>query len=651
MLIASEDRRFELHAGVDVRSVARAAWTNLRAGRVISGASTLTMQLARMLEQSELETAPFNASALGHRADDPPTPSATSTAKHRTRPSRTLANGADPRGVTTHAPANDADPLGEPCESATTEAAARATTAAVGRTEARSRASAHSWLTKLSRAWTALALEQRLSKAEILEAYVNLAYYGAGAYGIEAAARTYFGKSVAALSDAESSLLAVLPRAPATYDPRRKLDRARKRRDRVLAMLTERGELDPVSDLAVRNSPITIAPPVAAPPGAAGHFVDYALATLPASARRSGGTLHTTLDLNLQTTLEQIVAEHVASLGDRGVDQAGVVVLDTDTGAIRAMVGSRAYGSSQINITTRRRQLGSLLKPFVYALAIEAGESPASVALDVGDTSPDYRARDWVGREAGPLSYKEALAGSYNLAAIHVLERVGVPALHARLRKAGVAALDSAPARYGLMLALGSARVRLLDVASGYGFLVRGGSCRAAHAIDSLERGDGSSWRPVSASDRALFSESVSWQVMDMLSDAAARHRRFGLGLPLEAAGAVAAKTGTASGLSDLSAILASREYTVAAWVGRFDGQPTHGASGMWAAAPLASRALIAALGGRLATLPPRPTELATASSDTRTSATHSELPPPELEPWAERARALAGRKRATEAR
>lgn len=617
MLVASEDRRFELHAGVDVRAVARATATNLRAGRIVSGASTLTMQLARMLEPLQ----------------------------------------------------------------------GRAGTGAT-----------RSWSRKLSQAWTAVALERRVPKPEILEAYLNLAYFGAGAYGIDAAAQIYFGKSVAALSDAESSLLAVLPRAPGTYDPRRDLAPARRRRERVLAVLVQRGELAGPARNAILEAPLVIAPRRAAPASAAGHFVDYVLRELSgamrgsggfgsgknesqsanekqnasasknqrasgnrdsdhqgASWRQRGGVLETTLDLGLQTTLERIVDEHVAGLADRGVDQAGLVVLDTDSGAIRAMVGSRAYTASQVNIATRRRQLGSLLKPFVYALAIERGEDAASIALDVGDVSPNYRARDWVGREAGPMSYKEALAGSYNLAAIHVLERVGVAALHAKLREAGVAELASPPARYGLMLALGSARVRLLDVASGYGFLVRGGLTRPAHAIEALARSDGSTWRPKQPPERTLFSEAVSWQVMDMLSDSPARHRRFGPGLPLEAASPLAAKTGTASGLSDVSAIIATREFIVAAWAGRFDGQPTHGASGMWAAAPLASRALVAALGGKQPTLPPRPNDptLARGPASMRGGAARAraEAPPPELEQWAERARARAGRTREHEAR
>jgi penicillin-binding protein 1C len=414
--------------------------------------------------------------------------------------------------------------------------------------------------------------------------------------------------------------------------------------------MAKRGVLSEARRRAIVAEPLVIARQRRTAPFEAGHFVDWVLAGLPAAQRRGGGVLETTLELSLQTELERAVAEHVASLAGRDVTEAGVLVLDTATGSVRAMVGSRAYAEAAINITTRRRQLGSLLKPFVYALAIEAGESPASVALDIGDVSDEYRARDWVGREAGPLSYREALGGSYNLAAVHVLERVGVSALHARLRSAGVAELSAPPARYGLPLALGSARVRLLDVAAGYGFLVRGGQVRAPRAIERLTRPDGSSWRPPDPGERSVFTPAASWLVMDMLSDPSARHRRFGRGLPLGEldAAPVVAKTGTASGLSDLSAVLASRELIVAAWVGRFDGQPTRGSSGMWSAAPLAARAMSTALRGRAPSLPSRPAE-ARRSAPPLAAAVGGGLVQPdqlprELEPWAERARALPAR-------
>jgi penicillin-binding protein 1C len=257
------------------------------------------------------------------------------------------------------------------------------------------------------------------------------------------------------------------------------------------------------------------------------------------------------------------------------------------------------------------------------------------LADDVGDVPSAYRARDWVGHEAGPLRYREALAGSYNLAAVHVLERVGVGALHQLLRRAGVAQLDHAPERYGLALALGSARVRLIDVAAGYGFLARAGAVRRATGVVSLTRGDGSRFYPEPARDIAVLSARASAQVADILMDPAARHRRFGRGLPLEEpfAQRVALKTGTASGMSDLSAIVVSSEFIVAAWSGRFDGAPTQGLSGMWAALPLARRVLSAAMGGR----EPR---LSVASTPPAATPARIDALPSALEPWAERARA-----------
>jgi penicillin-binding protein 1C len=233
---------------------------------------------------------------------------------------------------------------------------------------------------------------------------------------------------------------------------------------------------------------------------------------------------------------------------------------------------------------------------------------------------------------------------------VHVLERVGVAALHARLQQAGVE-LAAPPARYGLPLALGSARVRLIDVAAAYGFLVRDGQVRKAYGVESKRRADGSQLRRGAPLERSVFSPQVSQRVLDMLSDAAARHRRFGRGLPVELAddAPIAAKTGTASGMSDTSAVLASREFIVAAWTGRLDGAPTHGMSGMWGAAPLARRALELALHGRAPSLPASPAALAGADmpaadgggnrgalntdTDTETSA--------DLSAWAERARAL----------
>jgi penicillin-binding protein 1C len=296
-------------------------------------------------------------------------------------------------------------------------------------------------------------------------------------------------------------------------------------------------------------------------------------------------------------------------LSRKTLDQAGVVVLDTQTGAVRAMVGSADFFDvgGQVNIATRRRHPGSALKPFVYALAIEGGDTPASIAYDILDVPSEYRATKATQPEHGPVRYREALAGSYNLAAVHVLEKVGVEKLVTVLRSAGITA-DGAPSDYGLRMALGSVKVRLVDLAAAYGFLARSGRVtRPRPTIEVLSPGGGS-WRPPQPAERQLFSEATSYLVMDMLADADARHPVFGRELPLDDMGfEVAAKTGTSRGFSDTVAVAVTREITVAAWAGNFDGTPTQGLVAMKSAAPLVRAGMMLAAGGRELTLPDRP--------------------------------------------
>jgi len=459
---------------------------------------------------------------------------------------------------------------------------------------------------KLVETVLALRIERTLSKREILEQWFNRAYFGNGAHGIDAAARLYFGKPVGALSTGEVVLLAVLPRAPSAYDPLRHLDAARARRDRVLQLLVRRGvlarrdaELAQLVRLEVARHD---------PPGAAPHFVRWVLDQLPAAQRRAGGVVRTSLDLRLQRLLERRLRDHVAGLEGRNLEQAGMVVLDTATGEVLAMVGSTGWDgdAEQINITTRRRNPGSALKPFVYAAAIEAGDHPASIAMDVADASTGYFVPGQ-GVEHGPVRYREALASSYNFAAIWVLERAGVPRVMSALRQAGVAELSGAPDDYGLRLALGAPKVRLVDLAAGYGFLVRGGLVRPASAIREQVGDDGVRWRPEPPRERRVFSPVTSWLVMDMLADPEARRPAFGTELPFDLPFRVAAKTGTSRGFSDTVAVAATREVIVAAWAGNFDGTPTQGVIAMQGAAPLVRDGLLAAAGGRALTLPERP--------------------------------------------
>jgi len=452
----------------------------------------------------------------------------------------------------------------------------------------------------------ALGIEGSLDKGEILEQYLNRAYYGHGAWGVEAAARRYFGKPAASLSVGEATFLAVLPRGPARYDPIRHRDRALARRHHLFELLVAQGRLGEgearraeAQALDIGLEPLEHEAP---------HFVEWVLSTLPADVRIGGGTVRTTLDLSLQRALEHRTAEHVLENERWDVSQAGAVVLDTESGEVLAMVGSRHWASEggQINITTRRRFPGSALKPFVYATAVEAGRGPASVAFDVRDISPRYRDP---GPERGPVAYREALASSYNFAAVHVIEQVGVERVMERLRRADVSHLVLPPDDYGARLALGSTKVRLLDLAAAYRFTVRGGRVVRPVGVSGAQEAGRVRWRPPRR-ERQVFTEEASWLVMDMLSDPEARRPMFGEELPVDLPYRVVAKTGTAEGFSDTVAVIATDQWITAAWAGRFDGRSTQGRAGMAAAAPLARAALLLASEGRPLTLPPPPDTL-----------------------------------------
>ncbi|MDQ3333969.1 MAG: transglycosylase domain-containing protein [Myxococcota bacterium] len=456
---------------------------------------------------------------------------------------------------------------------------------------------------KLREMLLAMRIERAVDKRTILEQWVNRAYFGNGAVGFDAAARLYFDKPVSALSDGEALLLAVLPRAPTGYDPLKHLERALRRRDYVLDMLVARGVVTAEQARDARVTELAIGKHV--PKNHAPHFVQYVLSELPANVRHAGGTLHTTLDLQMQRRLQKRVSEQVATLARLNLDQAGLVVLDGQTSEVRVMVGSTgwSHAGGQINITTRRRHPGSALKPFVYAAAIERGANPASIAYDIRETSPGYMS----GEEHGPVRYREALASSYNFAALDVIEDVGITRVMSMLKRAGVAELERRPEDYGPRLALGAAKVRLLDLAAGYGAFVNHGVVDVPHGIERAVMPDRTTWMPARLPPRRVLSPETAWLVMDMLADPEARRPGFGMELPVDLPFKIAVKTGTARGFADTWTVGATREAIVGAWAGTFDGTPTQGIVGMDAAAPLVRDAMLAIAGGEPLTLPAKP--------------------------------------------
>jgi len=466
-------------------------------------------------------------------------------------------------------------------------------------------------LGKLRQMVLAARLERSLSKQQILEQYFNRVYYGNGAWGAEQAARVYFGKRASELSLGEAALLAVIPRGPSLYDPFDERDRVMARRTHILQLMVEHGFVTAEERALAERVPIDL--DKTRPSFRAPHFVELVKELLPARFQR-GTTVRTTLDWALQQQVEVALANHVDRMSPRNVTQAAIVVLRNRDGAILALVGSKNYTNHAFNAATAKLRPGSTLKPFVYGTAFEHGDTPATIAEDVvlpADVSQFY-SKDV--KSHGFARYRESLAGSYNLSAVHVLQRVGVkPVLH-KLRAAGIP-LERPDNEYDWGLAIGHAETRLVDLAAAFTTFGRGGQPIAARAIELATTTDGATWREPTVVRERVFSEEVAYLIFDVLSDSDARKPMFGDRVPLNLPFPIALKTGTTKAYTDLWAIGVTREYTVGVWAGNFDGAPTHHVMSTEGATPLL-RATYTAIAARYGdpTAPPRPSTIVSAA-------------------------------------
>lgn len=467
---------------------------------------------------------------------------------------------------------------------------------------------------KLSQMVLALRLERALGKREILEQYLNRVYYGNGAWGAEQAAAVYFGKRAATLSVGEAALLAVLPRGPTYYDPFREAARTLGRRRHILSLMQKRGYLSREEAELATRVPLDLdrrRPHFRAP-----HFVELVKQRLPAELAR-GATVRTTLDWALQLELEDAVATHLARLTGQNVTQAALLVMRNSDGAILGLVGSRDFHGSaagSFNGATARLRPGSTLKPFVYAAAIERGDTPATMAEDVVLPEDVHQFYSKDVKSHGFARYREALAGSYNLSAVHTLQRVGVRAVLHKLRAAGLVTLDRPDAEYDWGLAIGHAETRLIDLVAAFSTFGRGGRPVRPRAIDLATTPAGARWSEPTEVRAPVFSEEVSYLLYDILQDPDARKPMFGDRVPMSLTFPVALKTGTTKAYTDLWALGVTREYTIGVWAGNFDGSPTHQVMSIEGATPLL-RAAYTAVAARFGepTAPPRPKALVTA--------------------------------------
>lgn len=470
---------------------------------------------------------------------------------------------------------------------------------------------------KLREAVLALKLTTSLSKDEILALYLNQVYYGELSYGVEAAARTYFGKPARDLDLAEAAMLAGLPQAPAHYDPFTHPADAAARQSQVIDAMTRAGFISSTEAERAKAEPLQFAGESTAP--RAPHFVGYVLDSLaaqlgPEIVLRGGITITTTLDAGLQDAAQSTLRrqiDHLADPGDGGpgnnVSGGAVLVLDPRDGAILTMVGSPNFtdhaAQGQVNAVLAPRQPGSAIKPLTYAAALERGWTPATMILDVPSSFPTqagrpYRPENYDRTFHGPLSLREALATSSNVAAVRTLDHIGVPALLEMAARLGISSLSQDSGRYGLSLTLGSGEVSLLELSSTYAAFANGGSRIAPYAIVAVAGPDGQALAPGPLGKQPTapaLDPQVAYLISDILSDPYARMRAFGAGGPLEIDRPAAVKTGTTSDWRDNWTIGYTSDRLVGVWVGNPNGQPMKGVSGITGAAPVWHDVMLAA--------------------------------------------------------
>ena len=473
---------------------------------------------------------------------------------------------------------------------------------------------------KAHEALIALQLEARRSKNELLDLYLNDVYYGRGAYGIEAAARVYFGLSAANLDLAHAAYLAGLPQRPASYDS---IDDAlaHPRQTYVLARMVADGWISPAEAHAASAEPIAVRP--GQRPPLAHAFVSYALAELarvrPDLADRAGLTIETTLDAGLQAEVERLVRLRLAELKDRNVTDAAVIAIEPGTGRILAMIsgatdGDPAHGG-EINMALSPRQPGSALKPFLYASAFEHGYTPATALLDVPTAYPTvegpYQPLNFDRSFHGVVPLRVALASSLNVPAVRTLDALGMNAMLEIVHRLGLATLSDTE-RYGLSLTLGGGEVRLLDLTNAYAALGAGGSLSAPFAVARVRDASGRVvYERAQGVAQRVLSQQHAYLLADILSDADARIPGFGGVTPFDVPFRAAVKSGTSTGFRDTWTIGYTPEIAIGVWAGNADGSPMVDVSGVEGAGPIWRDAMMAAALGRRMSWYARPAGIA----------------------------------------
>ncbi len=463
---------------------------------------------------------------------------------------------------------------------------------------------------KLRESVLAIRLQNAYSKDAVLELYFNQNYFGNLAYGIEAAARTYFAKSAPELSLAECALLAGLMQNPTAHDPFSRMESAKNRQEVVLGLMAGNGFITPAEAAAAYDDALQFASirfPIEAP-----HFVMAVWRQLerdyPAYIYGGGLEVVTTVDVDWTNQAQRIINNQLdtinhPSFGERipaNANNAALVALDPYTGQILTMLGSPDYFDEAIdgavNAALAPRQPGSTLKPFTYAAALELPEDPytaATMLLDVKTPFVTRRLESYTPAnfglvEHGPVSVREALASSYNIPVVVALEYIGLDRFAQFLNRIGLSAL-AANRQVDLSITLGGGEVRLLDLVQAYSILPNGGQRIEPAYILRVTTHTGETlyeWQPPTPTAPVL-DERIAYIITDILSDEAARIPGFGRNSSLNIGREAAAKTGTTTDYRDNWVVGYTPNLVVGVWVGNADNTPMQDITGVTGAAPI----------------------------------------------------------------
>ncbi|MEX2425306.1 MAG: transglycosylase domain-containing protein [Thermomicrobiaceae bacterium] len=469
-----------------------------------------------------------------------------------------------------------------------------------------------SYTRKMREAVVAWQLNREHEKEVILEMYLNNVYFGNRAYGVDAAAQSYFNKYAWNLSLAEAAMLAGLPQAPSLYDPTQNFELAKIRQGYVLDRMVE---LEMISELDAEEAyEVPLNPQQReGRHDLAPHFVNYVRYVLEQeygaeTLFRGGLEVHTTLDYELQLKAEEIVRNGVADLEPWDVDNGAMISMIPWSGEILTMVGSADYYrdsiDGQVNVTTRERQPGSSIKPFTYLAALENGWHPGTMLFDYGKVwdTPDadqeeYSPRNATGQFYGAISMREALGNSLNIPAVQALEHVGVEEVINLAQDLGIrTGLWRGMSHYGLSITLGGGEVSLLEHTNSFGTIANNGAYVPHTPFKKITDADGEVLFDLERETALERGEQVvdaehAYQISDMLSDNDARSMIFGTNSPLVIPELgdrpLAAKTGTTDDARDGWTMGYSTDVVTGVWVGNTDNRPTQSLNGVQGAAPI----------------------------------------------------------------